>query len=265
MRIRTLAAGVALAAAAVGLSPGTASADMPYAATAAAPFAATIRCDEAAGTVTAAVSGGVFAAGRMTVRFIAQGSYVPASGGAAGQIPGAGTTLVPTTTRADGSVAVTGYSRPWPAADYAFYTETVQAEVFDQNGVRRGGPATATCTRDTRTAATLSCDPVGRTVTAAATATRYPAGSRTRVAYYLSRFSYQTAPGEPVVTGSVLGPVTVPEASHVVTADASGAWSDVGYVHQRPNYYHYQEWVEVRASTGDFGLVVGRAELTCSW
>ena len=259
MRIRALATALAFGVVAVAVSAGPASAAYQ-------PYTPTITCDDTAGTISTAVTGGNFGANQpVTVRFqVRYGSSIAAGGSTARLIPQYGTTTtVPTRTLADGSVAVAGYTRPWPAAGYAFYTETVRVSVLGASGYEQASNE-ATCTRDTRTEITLTCDPAARSITAAATTTRYAPGSRTRLEYRVLKTSWQTAPGEPRWTGGPLGYPATPTAAHTVTADATGAWSDVGYVHLRPTQYFTQEWVEVKAFD-QAGIVVGRADLTCSY
>lgn len=255
MRIRALATVTALAAVAVGLSAGPAAAGPP--------LTATIACDEVAGTIGTAVSGGTFAANQpLTVRFkVMYGSYVAAGGTTARLIPQSGsTTTVPTRSLADGSVEVAGYTRPWPAAGYAFYTETVRASVLDASG--REVWREATCTRDTRTTLTHTCDPVTRTSAARLAGVRYAAGAPVRVEYRLIRMLTQAKPGDPAW---VLGPISyaTPNPARTVTADGTGAWSDPGYVRQQ-TAYRYEETIQVTV-LDTAGVVVGRVDSGCAY
>lgn len=258
MRLRTLTAGLALAAGAAGLPTGTAAAANP-------PLRATITCDEATGTISTAAAGGTFAAGQpVTVRFeVHQGSSVPAGGTTGRTIPQQRTvTDVPTRTLADGSIAAAGYRRPWRAADHAFYTETVRLHVRTSPTGSFGFYGQATCTRDTRTALTHTCDPATRTSAARITGSRYAAGAPVRVEYRLIRMLTQAKPGDPAW---VMGPITYagPNPARTVTADATGTWSDPGYVRQQ-TAYRYEETIEVTVLSTT-GVVVGRGDSSCAY
>ena len=258
MRIRALAAALALAAV-----PAVASAGPAHAAY--QPFAPTIRCDEVAGTISTAATGGAFVPGTpLSVEFLVQaGSSVPAGGTAGAPLPVRGTsTTVSTVARADNSISVTGYTRAWQPAAYAFYTETVRVTVRNSAGQTLNW-ADATCTRDTRSTVTLSCDAATRTVTLRATGARYAAGVPVSVQYRLLKTVSQATPTSPRWTGYPLG--GPPQAVHAVTADAAGGWADTGWVQSHPGIYYWEEHVSVTV-VDRFGItVIGRGNASCSF
>lgn len=258
MRLRTLAAVLALTAGTAGLSTGTAAAAYQ-------PLRPTITCSEATGTVSTAAAGGNFGAGQpLTLRFeVYSGSSVPTGGTTGRAIPQLrAVTDVPTRTLADGSVAAAGYSRPWRAADHAFYTETVRLYVRTSPTGSFGFHAQATCTRDTRTVLTHTCDPVTRTNAARLTGVRYAPGVPVRVEYRVVRTLVQGRPGDPAW---VMGPITYasPDPARTVTPDATGTWSDPGYVRQQ-TAYRYEETIEVTV-LDPAGVVVGRGDSSCAY
>lgn len=259
MRLRTLAVTLALTAGAAGLSTGTAQAAYK-------PFTPTLTCDAAAGKVTAAATGGGVGANRLlVVEFrVVSGSSVPTGTTTARGIPQTGTsTTVPTRTNADGGVSVTGYSRPWTAADHDFYTEVVRVRILRPDYTELAWGSTS-CTRDVRAGGTVTCQPVPGSITAAAAATRgFVPGSRVRVEYRLLQTTTQRAAGEPRWTGGPAGHPAIPDVTHTVTPDAAGAWADTAWVHQYDGYYHAQEKVEVLAFGPD-NLVVLRSNVTCT-
>lgn len=261
MRLRALAVTLALTAGAAGLAAGTAQAAVYT------PFTPTLTCDAAAGTVTARATGGGLVASRMVlVEFrVRTGTSVAAGATTPRPLPEVGTVVtVPTRTNAAGEVAVTGYTRPWTAAAYDFYTEVVRVRVLRTDGSELLW-SDAKCTRDVRAGGTLICDPDPGSITAAAAATRgFVPGSRVRLEYRMLRAVTQRTPDEPRWGSGPAGYPALADAVHHVTPDAAGAWTDTGYVHQYPGYHFAQETVEVLGFDQASNMVVLRSGLTCS-
>jgi hypothetical protein len=243
---------------AVLLSPARAA----YALT---PLKASIVCDSTTNTISTSVSGG---AGYFTpnmpvnVRFLVySGTYVTET--AEGIVSAVGSSItVPTTTAADGSVSIAGYTRSWQASDYVFYTETVKVSVLNTSGAELGS-SQATCTRDLRTTVTLDCDPEAHTITARSAGVGFTqmdwAGS-VRVEYLYSTTN-QPAPGYPTFTSSL---ALYPNGVHYPTTTETGSWSDLGYVQTiTTDPYYYSETVVVVVRDRANSYIIGSGSASC--
>lgn len=257
MRIRALPLILAVTVVAL-LSPARAA----YAATA---LKASITCDSTTNTISTSVSGGQ---GRFTpnmpvnVRFLAYyGSYATATTESLISAMGSSIT-VPTTTTADGSVSVAGYTRSWQASDFVFYTETVRVTVLSTAGAELGS-SEATCTRDPRTTVTLDCDQEAHTITARSAGvgfTQMAVPGSVRVEYEYS-WTQQAAPGYPTFKKALTG---TPDAVHRVATTEAGAWSDLGYVHNiTTDPYYRDETVVVVVKDPNNGFIIGRGSAFC--
>jgi hypothetical protein len=257
MRIRALPLVLAVTVAAF-LSPARAA----YATTA---LKASITCDSTTNTISTSVSGGqnLFTPNMpVNVRFLVYyGSYVSATTESLISAKGSSIT-VPTTTAADGSVSVAGYTRSWQASDYVFYTETVRVTVLSTAGAELGS-SQATCTRDLRTTVTLDCDQEAHTITARSAGvgfTQMAVPGTVRVEYEYSS-TQQAAPGYPTFTRVLMG---TPDVVHSVATTETGAWSDLGYVHNiTTDPYYRDETVVVVVKDPSNSLVIGRGSAFC--
>jgi hypothetical protein len=255
-RVRTLLLGVVVAGSVLLAPAGVADA-------ATGKVQAVVTCDPTTNTITASVASGAgwFAPNSpVTVEFLVyRGSYVTTAG-TSGLIPTGSRTTVAATTAADGSLSVTGYTRSWQAANYLFYTETARVTIRNSAGqwmYERDG----TCTHDLRTTVSLACDPEARTITASAAGVGYRANGAIRVAYTWSGTS-QAAADSLAFTRQAVD--QYPYVSHNVTASATGAWSDVGYVKTvstDPYYLDHKVNVEVKDYWN--GYVIGRGSAFC--
>ena len=260
----------ALLAFAIAAGATAAGSAVPAAAAATTPFSLVVTCDEANNQIRTATQGGGLLVGDRQVK--ATISYVRGTGARTGAIAYEYVASVPPVTvnartGADGSLPMNGYTRTWPAASYAFYTETAKVEVFNTAGqliLTREG----TCTKDTRTTGSLVCDPVANTITANTAGTGYtqredptgPAIPSVRVSYYRTR-TYQATPDSPAFTSH---PGSTPDVAHSVRTTA-GAWPDLGYTTQlQPGYWYVADDVDVVVTGPQWGMVIGRAKLHCA-
>jgi hypothetical protein len=241
----------------------------------AAPASAVVRpsvvvaCDEAAGTVTARMTGGsgyFWPNLPVTVELsYLRGSYVRAGlvGAPAQQAP----VRVNTTTGPDGSFAVGGYARSWPdAASYAFYTETVRATVTNRNTGQVVFTSDGTCTVERRTTVTLACDPATNTISARASGVRYleretaqdPPVARVTVTYDVTA-TRQPNRNDPGFRS------TYTAATHTVPV-VDGAWSDTGYTRSlAEGFYYARDDLRVTVTMGRLSWVVGHGEASCEY
>ncbi len=232
------------------------------------PVRASIVCDSATNTISTSASGGggwFTPNSPINVQFLVYyGSYVTAT--AENLISAKGSTItVQTTSAADGSVSVAGYSRSWNASTYIFYTETVRVTATDPaTGHASGGDAT--CTQDPRTTVTLTCDQRAQTITAGAAgdgftqlASPLASNGYVRVEYTWTGTSQATA-DSPAFTRQL---PSTPDVTHWVKATA-GAWSDVGFVHSvTTNPYYLDQTVVVTVRDNYNSFVIGRGTASC--
>ena len=228
------------------------------------PPQAVVTCDTATNTISATFTSGAgsFTTPNqpVTVEFLVyKGSYATV-GGTSGVISTGSRTTVAATIAADGSLNVAGYNRSWQAANYLFYTETARVTIRNSGGqpvyLQRDG----TCTHDLRTTVRVECDRGAHTITASAAGASYPANGNVRV-NYIRTSTQQATPDSPRFTSFNAGPF--PDASHTAMASASGAWSDVGWVHTittNPYYLDQKVLVEV---LHPMGFVIGRGTAFC--
>ena len=146
----------------------------------AAPAALSVVCDEAAGTVTASLSGQVFQPGfqkAIELRFRPRVSYVKAT--SSGIAPSVDVKLPATITPA-GDVSGS-YTWQWPTpSDYLFYNDKITVDVLDKASQGSWFARSASCGKDLRTTVTATCDPQTRQAVATVSGVRfnegYPAG-----------------------------------------------------------------------------------------
>jgi hypothetical protein len=257
MRIRSVLLALTVATGTLSVGVGSLGAGTASAAT---PLTASITCDSATDTISTRLTGTLVSNFSYVMKFqVLNGSQVTTDG-AINSIAAKGSSVsVPVTTGTNPDVDVAGYTRSWPAEDYAFYTETVRVFVLNSSG----GQITyrdATCVRDMRTTVNLICDQEAHTITATAAGVGFPTQRPVRAAYTWTSTQQSTA-GGPTFTRQSLG---TPDVVHSVTVPESGAWSDVGYVQQiTSDPYYLSEKVVVWVRDVFSNLPVGQGTASC--
>jgi hypothetical protein len=258
---RVLVLAVVALAALAGLPAGAAAA-------ATTPFAASIVCDAATGTVTASAGGSGFAANYpVRARFTVSDGWYLTTTGAISTVPQRGQTVtVPATVDAAGVLApVTGYTRAWNPAQYAFYRETVQVEIVHRDTGAFVATRTARCHRDVRTTLTVTCDPLARTVSATLSGVdatlgvdRYGANAPSTATIQRSVTWFRT--GEPV------GWSTTYTETKRITRDPGGAtWTLPLFAQDVTAYSSYKVDLVIDVLGAQYGAPVGRATGGCTY
>ncbi|WP_067483117.1 hypothetical protein [Actinomadura hibisca] len=250
MRVRTLTLSAVLLAASLP-AVGTAHA--------AAPLTASIVCDPATGTISTRLSGDMAPNYAYKVEFSTLKGSTVDTAGAHNVISSTGVlATVPVTSDAGAFIDAAGYSKTWQPAGYRFYTETVRAIVRRPSDNAVLAQREGTCTYDTRTQLTLTCDKQAGVFAARSQATAMRPSTTYRVEYLL-KSRHQSAPGEPVwSTGPFL-------FKTVETATAADGTLDVtGFSQTNTKDNHLQEyWVTAEVKERRNNVIVGRADAYC--
>ncbi|TDD70564.1 hypothetical protein E1293_34685 [Actinomadura darangshiensis] len=232
------------------------------AANAATPLTATITCDRTANTISARLSGNAstMPAGRaVIVDFtVLTGSSVTI-GGTSAALPDVGRRLasVPATVGSDWSLNVDGYTKPWNAADYSFYTETVRVSLRAPTGEQLGNRTDGTCTYDTRTQLALTCDPATNTFAARLEGENFTPGQPLKVRYYNKPVFQATADGIRWTTTPYL------TAEQDFTPSADGTWVNTAYAETVTPHYYLSYDVRADVTERQTGRIVARATAYC--
>lgn len=252
MRVRSVLLALATATGMLYAGAGTASASTPP--------TASITCDSTTNTISTHFSGTLAANTSYIIKFTASKGSQVTTAGAISSLPALNSSLsVPVTTGASPDVSVAGYTRDWQAADFVFYTETVQVTVQ----VPGGGEtpvSNATCTRDQRVTVNLACDHDAQTITATSAGTGFPTQRPLRAEYSFGS-TFQATSDSLTFTRQITSP---PDNINAVTVPESGAWSDVGYVHSidtEPFFLSEKVIAVVRDVLTN--LVVGQGTASC--
>jgi len=261
MRIlRTAGLAVALAGAGL-LVPATA------ASAATTPLTATVDCHAATGVVSARVSGTLLSPTTtpqaVTVEFKrASGVKVTATARTV-LSPAAQPVVVRTTATTAGFVdasATTGTFDPASLYYREKFTVTLKNPATGATWATREGA----CDYDQRTTVTLTCDPVARTITAAATGINGNAGGadgsgRASTVRYMYWSVYQPTANDPGFGRNPSGW----DVSHQTVRAADGSWADTGYVHtQATDAWNLREELVVGVFDSS-GLQVGAGKAAC--
>jgi hypothetical protein len=232
-------------------------------ANAATPLTATLTCDETTGTISARLSGAALTMVKGTpviVDFTVVAGSSVTTGGTSAQDPDLGKRLasVPTTIGSDWTVNVNGYTKAWNPAAYSFFTETVRVTFRTADGTQQyTGYRDGTCTYDTRTHLTLTCDPSTNTFAARLEGQNFTPGQQLKVEYYNTPVSQDTADSLRWTTSAYLA------AQQNFTAADNGSWTNTAYTQTvSPHYYlSYDVRAEVKEQTTN--RIVARATAYC--
>lgn len=232
----------------------------------AAPAALSVVCDEAAGTVTATLSGQVFQPGfqkAIELRFRPRVNYVKAT--SFGVAPSVDVKLPATITPA-GDVSGS-YTWQWPTpSDYLFYNHKITVDVLDKVSQGSWFVRSASCGKDLRTTVTATCDPETRQAVATVSGVRinegYPAGD-----FYgpIGRLEYFPENGsgrfnQPGFTDRYLSPLVVS-----VSNDPSGTFSR-DLINRQYTTAPDLAWFSARLSVEIFnrgGVMIGKGTAYC--
>jgi hypothetical protein len=222
-----------------------------------------LTCDAVGNTITAQASGNNVAGARLSVTFqVVGGSYATATTdgfiAAYGQQATASATV-----DAAGAWSATGYTRPWPATDYLFYTEKVRVTARNPATGAQWGPIDESCYRDVRTTVNAACDTGTHTINVNASAVQYARPPVVSVRYYRVKSYWQANANDPWFIGSY--PQDPPIVSRSVRPNADGTWSDPGYSQAgSAGYYGALEFVvEVWKTGAAPTYLIGRGQVLC--
>ena len=221
-----------------------------------------LTCDAAANTVTAQAGGNNAAGAPLSVLFqVVGGSY--ATAGTDGLNPAIGQqATVSATADAAGAWSATGYTRPWPAANYLFYAEKVRVTVRNLATGVQSSPIDGSCYRDVRTTVNNACDVDTHAIDVNVSAVQYP-GPAVSVRYYRTKSYWQPNAVDPWFVGNY--PQDPPIVARSVRPNADGTWSDPGYSRAGgAAYYAALEFVvEVWKTGAAPTYLIGRGQVLC--